>query len=63
MGEHIADFETKTDMLDRDLLELHKANPISQKLAAIPGVGPITAITMTLTVNPEHFESRRHFAA
>jgi transposase len=63
MGEHIADLDTKIDMLDRDLLESHKANPISQRLAAIPGVGPITAISMTLIVNPGHFESGRHFAA
>ena len=42
---------------------MHKANPVSQRLAAIPGVGPITAITMALTVNPGHFDTGRHFAA
>jgi transposase len=36
---------------------------MSRRLAAIPGVGPITAITMALSVNPAHFESGRHFAA
>jgi len=30
---------------------------------AIPGVGPITAITMALTVTPANFETGRHFAA
>jgi hypothetical protein len=35
-------------------------NPVSQQLAAIPGVGPITAITMALTVDSGHFESGRH---
>ncbi|EGO93378.1 Transposase IS116/IS110/IS902 family protein, partial (plasmid) [Acidiphilium sp. PM] len=32
-------------------------------LAAIPGVGAITAITMALNVNPANFETGRHFAA
>jgi transposase len=35
----------------------------TQPLAAIPGVGPITAITMALTVDPDNFESGRHLAA
>src|SRR5271167_4839296 len=42
---------------------LHKANPVSQLLAAIPGVGPLGAITMVLTVEPGNFASGRHFAA
>jgi transposase len=63
MGRHIADLDAKIDNVDRELLVLHKANPVSQRLAAVPGVGPITAITMTLTVNPEHFTTGRHFAA
>ena len=36
---------------------------LSKLLAAIPAVGPITAITMALTVNPANFETGRHFAA
>jgi transposase len=44
-------------------LEQHKANETSQRLAAIPGIGPITAITMALSVNPAILESGRHFAA
>jgi transposase len=63
MGEHIADLNAKIDELDRDLREAHKANPISQRLAAVPGVGPITAVTMALTINAAHFETGRHFAA
>jgi transposase len=63
MGEHIAALERKVEALDQDLHEAHKASPVSQRLAAIPGVGPITAVTMALTINPGHFESGRHFAA
>ena len=32
-------------------------------LVPAPGVGPITAITMALTVNSANFETGRHFAA
>ena len=49
--------------VNRQLLEQHKANEVSQRLAAIPGIGPITAITMALSVNPANFESGRHCAA
>lgn len=63
MGHHIAELESKIAVLNRQLLEQHKAHPLSRMLAEVPGVGPIIAITMALTVNPANFESGRHFAA
>jgi transposase len=63
MGQHIIDLDVKIDALEKQLFEQHKANAVSKLLAAIPGVGPITAITMALTVNPANFETGRHFAA
>jgi len=63
IGQHIAHLDDKIAALDKQLLEQHKANPVSRVLAEIPGVGPITAITMALTVNPADFGSARHFAA
>jgi transposase len=63
MGQHIADLDEKIVALDGRLIELHRTNPISQRLDAIPGVGPITAITMALTINAANFESGRHFAS
>lgn len=63
MGSHVADLDAKISVLDQKLNELHKTNPVSQRLAAIPGVGPITAITMALTINAADFETGRHFAA
>ena len=41
----------------------HKANPVSQRLAEVPGIGPIAAVTLALTVDAGHFASGRHFAA
>jgi transposase len=63
MSQHVIDLDVKIDALDKQLLEQHKASPVSKLLTAIPGVGPITAITMALTVNPANFETGRHFAA
>ena len=63
MGQHIVDLNTKIKAVNEKLVEQHKTNPVSQRLAAIPGLGPITAITMALSVNPANFESGRHFAA
>ena len=57
MGRHVDDLDMKIQAVERQLLEQHKANEVSQRLAAIPGIGPITAITMALSVNPANFES------
>jgi len=63
MGAHIEALDQRVAELDGELAALHKANPVSQLLAAIPGVGPLGAITMALTVEPGNFASGRHFAA
>ena len=63
MGEHIADLDVQLAAFEKQLIEQHKRNPVSQRLAAIPGIGPINAITPVLSVNPANFESARHFAA
>jgi transposase len=63
MGQHVADLDSKIEALDRQLLDQHKINPVSRRLATIPGVGPITAITLALTVDSGNFESGRHLAA
>ena len=63
LGQHIADLDARLDALDRQLMARHKANPVSRRLAEIPGVGPITAITLALMIDAGNFQSGRHFAA
>jgi transposase len=63
MAAHIEALDQRVAALDGELAALHKANPVSQLLAEIPGVGPVAAITMALTVEPGNFASGRHFAA
>jgi len=49
--------------IDRRLRALHKANPLSQRLAQVPGVGPVGSVTLALGVEPGRFRDGRHFAA
>ena len=63
MGEHIAGLARQIEALETELLALHKAHTVSQRLVAVPGIGPMIAITLALSVAPEHFASGRHFAA
>ncbi len=56
--------ETRLKTLETQLIGVHKANPTSQCLATIPGVGPIGAVSFALRVpDPKAFRSGRHFAA
>jgi transposase len=63
LGRVVAQLDAQLAELDRRLAARHKANPVSQRLAAIPGVGPVTALTVAMTIDPGQFESARHFAA
>jgi transposase len=63
LGRSIAQLDTQLAEINQRLTTRHKTNPVSQRLAAIPGVGPLTALTMATKVDPGQFESARHFAA
>jgi transposase len=63
LGEEIDRLDTRLKEMETKLLKAHKANPVSQRLATIPGVGPITALTLAIEIDPAAFESGRHLAA
>jgi transposase len=63
LGQQIADLDTKIKAIEVKLTAAHKANSVSQRLATIPGVGPVIALTLALEVDPTAFESGRHLAA
>src|ERR1700688_4514202 len=49
--------------LEKQLMGWHKSNPVSQRLATIPGIGPIIATAIAATVvNPIAFRSGREVA-
>jgi len=63
LGSAIAEISARIAEQDRRLAEQHKTNPVSRQLAAVPGIGPISALTLALTVDAQQFQSGRHFAA
>ena len=54
----------QAEVLEKQILEWHRTNEASQRLATIPGIGPITASAIAATVpDPSLFQSARQFAA
>lgn len=63
LGRRIQYLDEQLHEIDRELAELQKANPVSQLLEQIPGIGPIGSLTLALQIDPKQFESGRHFSA
>ena len=63
LGQEIDRLDVRLKELETKLTAAHKANPVSRRLATIPGVGPITALTLAVEINPAAFETGRHLAA
>ena len=63
LGSEIDRLETRLALTEAKLMEQHKANADSRRLSAIPGVGPMSAISFALRVDASQFQSGRHFAA
>lgn len=63
LGQQIEDLDARIKEIDAELNAAHKTNEVSQRLATIPGVGPIIALTLAAEIDPEVFESGRHLAA
>jgi transposase len=60
----LARLEADIAALDARLMALHRANPLSRRLTAIPSVGPVIASMLVMkTPDPHGFRSGRHFAA
>jgi len=64
LGEELAGLEAQIERTDRRLLAWHRQDKVSRRLAAIPGVGPVGAVMLTIkTPEPQSFRSGRDFAA
>lgn len=64
LAGQLAALEARLRGLETKLMARHKADPKSQLLATIPGVGPIGAVSFALKVpDATVFRSGRHFAA
>lgn len=63
-AEEYKQLQTQIDEVDGKLVAWHRADECSQRLAEIPGVGPIGAVLLTMkTPDPKLFQSGRQFAA
>ena len=62
--DQINELQNRISALERQILTWHKNNPVSQRLATIPGIGPIIATAIAATVaHAGVFSSGREFAA
>lgn len=62
--DELASIWRRLDAIEERLVALHRTDPVSRRLASIPGVGPITAMAIASTVpDPSVFRSGREFAA
>jgi transposase len=63
LGQQIEQVDARIKEIDVKLNAAHKANAVSTRLATIPGVGPIIALTLATEIDPAAFDSGRHLAA
>ena len=63
LGRQIDEIDVRIKDVDTKLNTAHKASEVSQRLVTIPGVGPVTALTLAVEIDPAMFESGRHLAA
>ena len=63
LGRQIEDLDGRIREIDAKPIAAHKSSEVSRRLATIPGIGPVTALTLAVEVDPAAFESGRHLAA
>jgi len=64
LAEQLREIAARVREVEIKLLAWHRANPASRRLESIPGIGPITASAIIITVgDPRQFKSGRQFAA
>lgn len=64
LADEFARVDAKIMALDKKLMQLHRGNELSRRLAGIPGVGPIGATLLSIKViDAGGFRSGRDFAA
>ena len=64
LAAQIEQLEAAVAAIEKQLMAWHKSNPVSQRLASVPGIGPIIATAIAATVGePSGFRSGREFAA
>lgn len=64
LRDHLRRLDQEVMDLDREIERWHRADPTSQRLAAVPGIGPITATALVASYgHAETFHRARQFSA
>lgn len=64
LGNHLKELNRQVHELEVQIQMWHRENAASQKLAHIPGIGPITASALVASIgNAKNFENSRQLAA
>jgi len=64
LASQLDGLEIKLKTIEKRLMAWHRQDQISQCLATIPGIGPISGVSFALKVaDPKAFRSGRHFAS
>ena len=64
LTDELGTIKTEIKKIEAEIIDWHRGNEASQRLATIPGVGPITASAIAATVpGATLFKSSRQFAA
>lgn len=64
LGENLKEMDRQVDELEREIQRWHRHNAVSHKLAAIAGIGPLTASALVASVgNARSFANGRQMAA
>ena len=64
LSEQLKDLDSRIERVTHRVERVSRAHPVCQKLAAVPGIGPLTATALVATVGrPQAFHNGRHLAA
>jgi transposase len=63
LARQLEEIAARIGDIDAKLNAAHKANEVSKRLATVPGIGPVIALTLATEIDAAAFESGRHLAA
>ena len=63
LAHQVEQLDERIGLLDARMRRMAAADPVATRLMEVPSIGPIGAITLSLTVDAAQFVSGRHFAA
>ena len=64
LSEQLTELDARIERVTHRVERVYQAHPVCQKLAAVPGIGPLTATALLATVGrPQAFRNGRHLAA